>query len=240
METQRNKHPRRRGRGALCLLVGLAVGAAVGLGGPGILQWATETLGLGKQEAQIDLTTLEESMEENNELSTAQYFYTNSVAVTDQNTLELFGQTSITMPFTEATYIFEYDGTIKAGYDLSQATVERQGDSAVVVTLPPATILSHETGDVEAVYEQENVMNPLHAGEESGWLEGQKEKMEERAISLGLFDEAQSNAETVFTALFGPALPEGCTVRLVFSDEGTDGGQETEQEEQAPAGTDQE
>ena len=60
----------------------------------------------------IDLTVLKESMEKNSELSTAKYLYTSSVSVTDQNTTEVFG-TEVTLPFTDATYIFEFDGTIK-------------------------------------------------------------------------------------------------------------------------------
>lgn len=218
METQHNDVPPRRGRRIKYLLVGLVLGVVAGVASPDAIQWATDRFGIQGAETQIDLTTLEESMKQNNELSTAQYFYTNSVAITDQNTLELFGLASIAMPFTEATYIFEYDGVVKAGYDLSQATIERIEEDTVVVTLPPATILSHETGDVVAVYEQENIMNPLHAGEESAWLEGQKEEMEERAIELGLFNEAQANAAAVFTTLFGSTLPEGYTVELVFRD----------------------
>lgn len=164
----------------------------------------------------IDLTVLEESMEENNELSTAQYLYTDSVSVTDQNTLGIIGRDDIALPFTDATYILQFDGTIKAGYDLSGADVSREGEDTVVVTLPPAKVLSHETGDVQVVYEQQNILNPLHLGEESSWIEGQKQTMEERAVSLGLYDDAQQNARVTFESLFENAIPEGVTLEVRF------------------------
>lgn len=163
----------------------------------------------------IDLTVLEESMEKNNELSTAQYLYTSSVSVTDQNTAEVFG-TEVVLPFTDATYIFEFDGTIKAGYDLQGVKPHLEGDDTVVIELPPAEILSHETGDVTCVYEQQNIANPLKAGEESQWIEAQKTAMVERAESLGLYDEAEQNARVTFESLFSEVIPEGATLDIRF------------------------
>lgn len=166
----------------------------------------------------IDLTVLKESMESNNELSTEKYLYTDSVSITNQNTLGIIGRDDIKLPFTDATYILQFDGTIKAGYDLDEATVSQEGDSTVVITLPPAKVLSHETGDVSVVYEQQNIANPLHAGEDSDWIEQQKATMETRAESLGLFDEAQQNAKVTFESLFASALPEGTTLDVRFQE----------------------
>lgn len=163
----------------------------------------------------IDLTVLEESMEKNGELSTAKYLYTSSVSVTDQNTVEVFG-TEVTLPFTDATYIFEFDGTIKAGYDLQDVRPFVENGSTIVIELPPAEILSHETSDVTCVYEQQNIANPLKAGEESQWIESQKAAMAERAESLGLYDEAQQNARVTFETLFAESIPEGATLEIRF------------------------
>lgn len=163
----------------------------------------------------IDLTVLKESMEKNSELSTAKYLYTSSVSVTDQNTVEVFG-TEVTLPFTDATYIFEFDGTIKAGYNLQDVRPFVENGDTVVIELPPAEILSHETSDVTCVYEQQNIANPLKAGEESRWIESQKAAMVKRAESLGLYDEAQQNAKVTFESLFAEAIPEGATLDVRF------------------------
>lgn len=197
----------------LLTMVGcVAVGVVLVLG---IQNFQSANVAHPEGKTDIDLTVLEESMEKNNELSTAQYLYTSSVSVTDQNTAEVFG-TEVVLPFTDATYIFEFDGTIKAGYDLQGVKPHLEGDGTVVIELPPAEILSHETGDVTCVYEQQNIANPLKAGEESQWIEAQKDAMVERAESLGLYDEAEQNARVTFESLFSEVIPEGTTLDIRF------------------------
>lgn len=171
------------------------------------------------ERTQIDITTLKESMEASNELSTAKYLYTNSITITDQNDLSTIGLSGVTLPFTDAIYVLQYDGEISAGFKLDQADVYVEGGDTVVVSLPPVEILSHSTGDVELVYEQQNIANPLHAGEESNWIEDQKTPMEDRARSLGLYDDARENAKVTFESLFAEAIPEGATIDVRFQDE---------------------
>lgn len=197
----------------LPVLLGVTIGVSMVFGVQGIQNANTAH---PEGETNIDLTVLEESMEKNNELSTAKYIYTSSVSVTDQNTLAALGFEDIVLPWTKATYILEFDGEIKAGYKLDKATVTKEGDDTVVVTLPPVEILSHETGDVGVTYEQQNIANPLKAGEESTWIEGQKGAMVERAKSLGLYKEAERNAEVTFESLFSEAIPENATLEIRF------------------------
>ncbi|MBR3314566.1 MAG: DUF4230 domain-containing protein [Atopobiaceae bacterium] len=192
----------------VCVAIGVAVGCFV------LPKLQTTRVAHGK--TTIDITVLEESMEKNNELSTAKYLYTDSIAIADQNTLDKFGFSDIVMPWTDATYILQFDGIVKAGYDLDKASVETKGDDTIVLTLPAPKILSHETDNVRLVYEEQNLMNPLHAGEESNWVSGKKGEMEDRAIELGLYEEAQQNAKVTFQSLFEPAIPEGATLEVVF------------------------
>lgn len=201
------------GKSVRLVLLGALVGA---VGGLVLLQVLNATLTHPNGRTDIDLTVLEESMEENNELSTASYLYTSSVSVTDQNTLAALGLDDVVLPWTDATYILEFDGEIKAGYDLRDVVPYREGEDTVVIELPEPEVLSHETGDVAVVYEQQNIANPLRAGEESSWIEGQKAEMEERAISLGLYEEAERNARVTFESLFSEAIPEGATIEVRF------------------------
>lgn len=201
------------GKSVRLVLLGALVGA---VGGLVLLQLLNATLAHPSGRTDIDLTVLEESMEENNELSTASYLYTSSVSVTDQNTLAALGLDDVVLPWTDATYILEFDGEIKAGYDLRDVVPYREGEDTVVIELPEPEVLSHETGDVAVVYEQQNIANPLRAGEESSWIEGQKSEMEERAISLGLYEEAERNARVTFESLFSEAIPEGATIEVRF------------------------
>lgn len=172
----------------------------------------------GHQSTTIDLTVLKEKLEDNKELSTAKYLYTDSIVITDQNDLSALGHPEIKLPFTNATYVLQFDGIIKAGYDLRDVISKQKDNRTVVLKLPPAKILSHETGDVEVAHDQQNIMNPLKAGEESNWIEGKKENMEARAVSLGLYDETQQNAQTTFESLYSGCLPEGTTVEIEFEE----------------------
>ena len=43
--------------------------------------------------------------------------------------------------------------------------------------------------------------------------------MLERAISLGLYDDAKRVAQTTFESMFAAAIPEGVTVEVRFQDE---------------------
>ena len=197
-------------------IVFIVIGALAVIG----FQWWQRSNSSGSTgRTEIDLNVLKESMEENYELSTANYIYTSSITVTDQNTLEVFGFEDIDVPFTEALYIVEFDGEIKAGFDLRNADVSPDSDNLVVVTLPQPEVLSHETGDVELVYEKQNIANPLHAGEESSWIEDQKAAMVKRAESLGLYDEARQNAEVVFKSLYEDVLPAGVSLEIRFDEE---------------------
>ena len=162
----------------------------------------------------IDLSVLEESMKKSSELSTAKYLYTSSSAVSDINDLGFIGHPEIKVPLTDATYIFEFDGAIKAGFDLSKASIKLKDNSTVVVTLPAPKILSHETGEIRTILEKQNFFNHLELGEETAWISEQKKAMEKRASDLGLFDEARTNAKATFESLFATAIPEDATLQV--------------------------
>ncbi|MBR1828329.1 MAG: DUF4230 domain-containing protein [Atopobiaceae bacterium] len=205
------------------LLLGLAIGA----GGLFVYQnyfsalsWARHAPSdfEGEESTVIDLSVLQESMQKNNELSTAKYLYTASASVSDINDLSILGHPDIKVPFTDATYVFQFDGVIKVGFDLSKASVDLKGDNTVVVKLPAPMILSHETGDVQPIFEHQNFLNPLHVTEESDWIGEQKDAMEKRAEDLGIYDEARENAKVTFESLFAAAIPEGAVLEIEFED----------------------
>lgn len=172
----------------------------------------------GGNATSIDATVLKDALEKNNELSTATYLYTATGAIKDNNTftLEALGISDAILPFTEATYVYQFNGTIKAGYDLSQINIQSTDENEVKITLPSAQVISHETDGVESIHEQLNILNPLHSGEETAWVEEQKEEMEQRAIGLGLLTEAQTNAKISLQDLFAPLLPKDCTITFEF------------------------
>lgn len=135
----------------------MALGAAIVAGTQSIANKLNTTDG----KTAIDTSVLKESMEENREHSTEKYLYANSITIKDSNDFGALGFDDVTVPFTEARHTLQYDGTIKAGFDLTQADVETDdATNTVIVTLPQPQILSHETENVELVDEQQNIANP--------------------------------------------------------------------------------
>ena len=197
----------------------MAVCVLLGAGGLYIYQnYCKDAKAPNSQSTTIDLTVLKEKLEDNKELSTAKYLYTDSIAITDQNDLSVLGHPEIKLPFTDATYVLQFDGVIKVGYDLRDVVPTQKDDHTVVVKLPKAKVLSHETGNVEVVLDQQNITNPLEAGQESNWIESKKQEMEERAAGLGLYDEARQNAKVAFESLYSGCLPEGAEVEVEFEE----------------------
>ena len=121
----------------------------------------------------------------------------------------------VKIPFTTKSFILTYDGTIKAGVDLSRATVDVEG-STVRITLPQAAILSHEIDEdsVEVFDEKTSIFNPFTVEDFSSFQADQKKSMEEKALGKGLLDEAQAKAEASVRQLLSPALPEGTELEV--------------------------
>ena len=88
--------------------------------------------GSGSETPRLDAVVLETQIRDISELASVTYTYTNMAQFESSN--DFYG---VKIPFTTKSFILTYDGTIKAGVDLSQATVDVEG-STVRITLPQA------------------------------------------------------------------------------------------------------
>ena len=178
----------------LCVLVGLFcfVGGRLSAGN-------------GPETPELDAVVLETRLTEISELATVTYAYTNMAQFQSSN--DFYG---MKVPFTTKSFILTYDGVIKAGVDLSQATVEA-AEGAVTVTLPAAAILSHtiDEASVEVFDEKTSIFNPFTVEDFTAFQADQKTAMETRALDRGLLEEAREKAEASIRQLLSPALPEG-------------------------------
>ena len=181
----------------LGILLCALVGGACFLGG----RWSAAR----SENVQIDAVVLQNQLTEIRELATVTYAYTNMAQFESSN--DFYG---VKVPFTTKSFILTYDGTIKAGVDLSQATVDVEG-STVRITLPQAAILSHEIdeGSVEVFDEKTSIFNPFTVEDFSSFQADQKAAMEEKALDKGLLTEAQAKAEASVRQLLTSTLPEG-------------------------------
>ena len=181
------------------LLLGVLLCAAVGAAGF-LLGRSSEN-----SRTQLDAVVLQNQLSGISELASVRYSYTNMAKF--ENKSEFYG---VTIPFTTKQFILTYDGEIRAGIDLSAASVSLQ-ENTVTVRLPAAKILSHDIDpeSVEIFDERASLFNPFTVEDFTAFQADQRTAMEEKALSHGLLEEAQTQAETSVRALLSAALPEG-------------------------------
>lgn len=133
------------------------------------------------------------------ELVSVSYYYTNMARY--ENQLDFYGWK---VPFTTKTFIVSYDGIIKAGVDLSKATVEvDEVGKKILVTLPDSQVISHEIPEdsIEVFDESDNVFNRISITDYTAFTGDQKAAMEQRATENGLLTSAGEKAGEAVDAL---------------------------------------
>lgn len=143
--------------------------------------------------AEITADLLGRQLREVSDLVTVEYRYTNMGKF--ENTLDFYGWE---VPFTTKSFIVSYDGVIRAGVDLAEATVDVSGD-VVTITLPAAEIFSNEVleDSLEVYDETRNLFNPITIEDYTGFTAGQKQSIEAKATENGLLSAGVQRAETV-------------------------------------------
>lgn len=133
------------------------------------------------------------------ELVSVEYHYTNMGKF--ENQVDFYGWK---VPFTTKRFLVSYDGLIKAGVDLSGATVEvDEVQKSVTITLPESRILSHEIPEdsIQVFDETRNIFNPITIEDYTGFTRDQKAEVEQRAIDEGLLTGASEKAREAVETL---------------------------------------
>lgn len=167
---------------------------------------------LNRVTPQIVMDQLAESYAETGKLISAEYLFTNAAKFTDtSNIIEIFDW------MTEKSFVQKWDGCIMAGIDLSEVSASVNKD-VITITVPEAEILSYEVNydSVEIFNEMNNVFNPISVKDKASFDKKTAEAMKKRAISNGLLDSAQKNAETVIKDLLYNAVPGAANYTFEF------------------------
>lgn len=154
-------------------------------------------------EPAVTNTLLEEKLQSIQELGTVAYHYTNIGQF--ENHVDFYGWK---VPFTSKSFIVSYNGTIKAGVDLSQARIRVEEETkTVTATLPAGKILSHEIPEdsIQVYDESRSLFNPITIEDYTGFTAGQKSLLEQRAIDEGLLEEAEEKARAAAEAFLSLA-----------------------------------
>ena len=157
---------------------------------------------------------------EQNELVSVSQDY--SIVDKQGDSASFFGLFDI--PFTDNSFWYRYEGTLKAGVNLETAGIEAR-DNNLTITLDPAHIISN-TPDMESsgvLEERNNVLNPIEVGDVDAFQRWCVEQSEAQAVEGGLLDEAQAEAENQIRQLFYAALGEDVTVSFVWREAPVEG-----------------
>ena len=157
---------------------------------------------------------------EQNELVSVSQDY--SIVDKQGDSASFFGLFDI--PFTDNSFWYRYEGTLKAGVDLETAGIEAR-DNDLTITLDPAYIISN-TPDMESsgvLEERNNVLNPIEVGDVDAFQRWCVEQSEAQAVEGGLLDEAQAEAENQIRQLFYAALGDDVTVQFVWREAPAEG-----------------
>ena len=152
-----------------------------------------------EQQPVITSDLLGQQLQTVQELVSVEYHYTNMGKF--ENQVDFYGWK---VPFTTKRFLVSYDGLIKAGVDLSGATVEvDEVQKSVTITLPESRILSHEIpeGSIQVFDETRNIFNPITIEDYTGFTRDQKAEVEQRAIDEGLLTGASEKAREAVETL---------------------------------------
>lgn len=133
------------------------------------------------------------------ELATIKYIYTDMGKF--ENSQQFKGYN---IPLTTKSFILSWNGTIKAGVDTKEITINiNENNKTILVHIPKAKILSHETDEnsVEIFDENNNIFNPITLEDYNSFFAESKLEMEQRALDNGLLDEAIENAKNVISQI---------------------------------------
>lgn len=171
----------------------------------------------GQESTHLDAVVVQNQLSQINELTSVVYRYTNMAQFENSN--DFYG---VRIPFTTKKFILSYDGEIKAGIDLTQATV-KVSENQVQIRLPQAEVLSHEIEEesVEVFDERTSIFNPFTVEDFTSFQDDQKEQMEQKAIEKGLLLEAGTKARENVETFLQAALPEEYTLQVSAPDKKT-------------------
>lgn len=150
---------------------------------------------------EIDIAVINAEIRDIGELATIEYLYTDAGKFEDP--AELFGK-EIPFSFTTKSFIAKWDGSIKAGVDISKVTAEvNETEKEIVVHIPKAEILAHVVDDesIETLDEKDGLFNKLKIEDIRAFDANSKDAMERRAIENGLLDKALENAKAIIHKL---------------------------------------
>lgn len=168
-----------------------------------------------KEEVEVSSEMIAEELQSIGELATYEYLFTE--VMNSSNTKTINGKFNI--PFTTTSFIYSYDGVIKAGIDFTQITVEKSdNEKRITVCLPEAKILSCELDfDSFKIYDEKtSIFNKLTLSDVNASLVELENSATEKALSKDILKKATRNAEKMVGEFLRSAYnAKGFSVKVI-------------------------
>ena len=119
----------------------------------------------------------------------------------------------IDIPFTEKSFWYRYNGTIKAGINLENLEYERLNNGVKLIVESPYIISNTPDMKTSGVLEERNnVLNPIKVSDVDKFQTECRNRSEEETVKAGLLEEARTEAETRLAELLQTAIGDSFTV----------------------------
>lgn len=146
-----------------------------------------------EKEVSISEATIKSGLNEIGILDTAEYYFTHCSKYSEN--VQVWG---CEVPFSESSFIYSYDGRIKAGIDFSEITVEvNERKRVITITLPPVTITGFEIDtDSFTLYDESiSIINNISVESMADTISEIELDEREKAVDKGLLETAEKNAK---------------------------------------------
>ena len=167
-----------------------------------------------KDEATIDVVTLQEQIAQVSELATLQDTITDEYYF-DQDGIKI---KNFKIPFTSKKLVVICDTIVKLGTDLESAKIDLSEDSkTATVTLAHSSILSSEIDEDswQVMDQQDGLFNRVTIEDDDALRKTVKKQVKEKVNENGLLEQADTNVADQIKVLLETANP-GLTVNVIF------------------------
>ncbi len=149
------------------------------------------------RQAAYDSSAIMEKISYVKDLSLVKYNYNGVISYKDAMKFM-----NMQVPLTEKSFLIRYNGYVKAGIDMSQASVSVSGKN-VKVSLPKPTIQETviDEKSIQVFDESMNIFNPTKVTDYQKAIVGEKNKISQDALTKGILTESSDQAHKFITSL---------------------------------------
>ena len=155
----------------------------------------------------VTMVEIESAIARIGELTTVSYNYSGVTFASDCNRIIDWD-----VPFTRNMLAVEYEGSIRAGYTVSDIEIVVDDESQIItVTLPELEVFSNEIATQDVEWE-DNLLNHISPDAVTDILDEARDEELEAAFGAGIEQEAQDSAEAIILDV----LSKLCDYEVVF------------------------